>query len=195
MNLPKIQSEATFPIEEIAVSIDFEFSRLPLPGESLLKWSQQVCILSLGLCAEDTRLTQGHYYTCMRITDAVERQCSAFVRRHILDLMQPHRSALVASSESELAAGVQSFLRRLERETGKKVSAMSDWVGDLVLFWRLMGDDTPTLVDAESAIKRGLDLEGEACRAGLVEHHALDDAIRNARALAVYRRSVLACAS
>lgn len=171
--------------DRVPVSLDFEFSRLPLPTESYLDWSNRVEILSLGLAAHEGESPDDLFYICRAITPEIERNCTSFVRRFVLDVMRPERSPIAARSDLEMSGETLAFLSSLTARHRKPVLVYSDWPGDLVLLQRLLGDACPEIAVAKEQIDAGLELNARECKNGLVEHNALDDAIRNARALQV----------
>lgn len=175
----------SLPADRVPVSLDMEFSRLPMPKESYLDWSSRVQILSVGLAANDAEAPEDLFYICRTVTSDLERTCTPFVRRFVLDVMRPERSPIAAKSDDDLARETMAFISALTARYRKPVLAYSDWPGDLVLLQRLLGDAAPDVAVAKEAIDAGLDLDAHRCRKGLIEHNALDDAIRNARALKV----------
>ena len=164
----------------VLACLDLEFTRLPLPSEATRDWLARVRLLSLGMVAPGGET----FYGRLVMTPALRSLCSAFTCDHVIPLLDRHPADCRANSEAELAAAATSFLRSIESRQGRPVALAADWDGDLVLMARLLGAACPRLLDADNAVRAGID-GNPACLAGLLEHQALDDAFRNARALGI----------
>lgn len=162
------------------VAVDFEFTRLPLPTESMSDWLRYVSILSVG-CSPIAAPDAGWYGT-MHLSSYLLRQCSAFVNESVI----PARSAAEPDGEfkfeDRLASALLSYFARTRRALGKPIAAVSTYGGDHMLLRRLLGDYCPDIYFPSPAV-----LIPSA--PDLIEHNALCDAKALARGIDRHFRS------
>lgn len=134
--LPRPDIERDFDV----LFVDTEFSRLPLPSESVYAWATQAVLLSVGVaCLDPSVSTPGLYAVRRPIDRKLRERCSGFVRSDVL----PHLDAATPSGQfhttAELEKLLRIFLSDRRRATGKPPAIAVDWPGDAIL----LGDVLP----------------------------------------------------
>lgn len=125
---------------------DTEFSRLPLPTESVYAWAHQTELLSLGITSLESSLLPSNLYAVRTVTKQLRNRCSAFVRDKVL----PHLEVVAPTdrfrSQPELRKPLRGFLSERRRATGKPPAIAVDWVGDAILLAEVLPPDTDVLI-------------------------------------------------
>lgn len=158
----------------LAVMVDFEFSRLPLPGENNAQWLSRVELVSIGMAPAGDLPT---FYAATPITPRLTKLCAAWTRENVLPLIERRPVDYWWRSDSDFQMQVVRYLVCLEERVKKPLLMVADWPGDLLLLIQQLGKLAPRACVTD--IHRDALWPGdlERARAGLIQHNALDDAI------------------
>jgi hypothetical protein len=123
--------------------VDTEFSRLPLPKESIFTWSENAELLSLGIASLESSLAPSSLYAVRPVDEKLRSRCTAFVVNEVLPHLDAVTPAASFRSMVELRTLLRGFLSARRRATGKPPAIAVDWPGDVYL----LGDALPPDID------------------------------------------------
>ncbi|MES0873710.1 hypothetical protein [Sinimarinibacterium thermocellulolyticum] len=137
---------------------DTEFSRLPLPTESVFAWVKQTELLSLGITCLEASVTPSGLYAVRPLDKKLRSRCTTFV----IDEVLPHLEAVSPTarfrSSAELRKQLRAFLSDRRRATGKPPAIAVDWAGDAFLLGEALPPDIDVLLlEGMPSITRAMD--------------------------------------
>lgn len=165
------------------VTLDLEFTRLPLPGESWNEWLERVIVLSMGMAGGGPPAVR--FYAKVRWRWGLRKACDPWTAQHVLPLMKEAKHAFLWDREPDILPRMSEVLDFYKRRGGKPIALVSNWTGDLLLIYKLLGDCCPLLLLAEFPADQVFAGTVEESWEGLVRHNALHDAIQLERLLRV----------
>lgn len=159
-----------------AIALDFEFSRLPLPGEAMRQWVERVEILSIGLAPVGKGKT---FYAAAGMSDRRVSACSEWTRENVIPLLLRRPLDRTWSTPPQLRHHLVEYLLQAESAESRPLVVVADWPGDLMLFHHVLRHLSPRLALAlpENDAVAPWRADPERARAGLIRHNALDDAV------------------
>ena len=155
--------------------VDTEFSRLPLPSESLEDWSGRCVLLSVGICPLSDSGGEATFYARRRLQQTELNKCSDFVVREVLPHLQAAEADIEFRGSAELRQELARWLSERRRLTAKMPAFAADWAGERFLLRSLLPGNTPWVI---LSLLPDLDVSMSAPRhQNLKRHNALHDAM------------------
>lgn len=157
--------------EDDVLFFDSEFNRLPAPGEPDADWLAQLQILSIGLVALDDESAQAYARRVM--SPQLHRECSPFVTRHVLPILDRQEETKVQSHQ-DFSRWIYDYLEKRRRASGKPPVLVLDWIMEALILREL--DISVPLLMLRGLREWAKPDESQILGLGLVPHNALDDA-------------------
>lgn len=125
---------------------DTEFSRLPLPTESMFAWAKHSELLSLGITSLEASVTPSGLYAVRLLDKTLRSRCTSFVIDEVLPHLEAVSPTVRFRSPAQLRKPLATFLSDRRRATGKPAAIAVDWAGDAFLLGEALPPDTDVLL-------------------------------------------------